>query len=101
MWAHSWYYTLQDNGSERRWGKRTHQPLGCKRKNAALWYWATMESVATVSTTARESTSSIFTRIPKAKSSSPVPLPYSPSGNFTSTPTAMSDLAIEANRLFL
>ena len=62
---------------------------------------ATIESVAPVSSTARKTSSPIFTRIQKTKSSSSEPPPYSPSGNFTSTPAAMSDLAIQANRRFL
>ena len=40
-------------------------------------------------------------RIQKTKSSSSEPPPYSPSGNFTSIPAAMNDLAIQASRLFL
>ena len=45
--------------------------------------------------------SPIFTRIQKTKSSSSEPPPYSSSGNFTSTPAAMRDLAIQAKHLFL
>ena len=37
----------------------------------------------------------------KPKSSSSEPPPYSSAGNFTSTPAAMRDLAIQASRLFL
>ena len=40
-------------------------------------------------------------RIQKTKSSSSERPPYSSSGNLTSTPAAMRDLAIQANRLFL
>ena len=62
---------------------------------------ATMESVAPVSSTARKTRSPIFTRIQKTKSASLEPPPYSSSGNLTSTPAAMRDLAIQAKRLFL
>ena len=60
-----------------------------------------MESVAPVSSTARKTSSPIFTRIEKTKSSSLEPPPYSSSGNLTSTPAAMRDLAIQTKRLFL
>ena len=63
--------------------------------------WATIESGAPVSSSARKTCSPIFTRIKKTKSSSSEPPPYSSAGNFTSTPAAMSDLAIQARCLFL
>ena len=61
---------------------------------------ATIESVALVSSTARKTGSLIFTRIQKTQSSSLEPPPYSSARNFTSTPAAMIDLAIQASRLF-
>ena len=55
---------------------------------------ASIESVAPVSSSARKTLSPIFTTIQKTESSSSDPSPYSSAGNFTSTPAAMSDLAI-------
>ena len=62
---------------------------------------ATIKSDAPVSSTARKTCSLIFTRIQTTKLSSSEPPPYSSAGNFTSTPAAMRDLAIQASPLFL
>ena len=61
---------------------------------------ATIESDALVSSTA-DNADPRFSRGEKTKSSSSEPPPYSPSRNLTSSPAAMSDLAILAHRLFL
>ena len=62
---------------------------------------ATIQSVAPVLSIDRKTSSLIFTRIQKNKSSSSEPFPYSSAGKLTSTPAAIRYLAIQASRLFL